>query len=73
MSGIYFLLFLVEGMELDKTGIEWKEGLPIEQFCLKSNIQTGKATYQIIDRLMKAAPNSTFPVPSRSPADLISR
>jgi hypothetical protein len=40
----------VHAMELEKTGnelwikIEWKEGLPIEQFCLKSNIQTGRIT-----------------------------
>ena len=66
-------------MELEKTGnelwikIEWKDGLSIEQFCLKSNIQTGKITDQFIDMLMKAAPNSTFCVPDRSPADLIQR
>jgi|GEM_PF-5529345 hypothetical protein len=69
----------VHAMELEKTGnefwikIEWKEGLSIEQFCLKSNIQRGKITDQFIDMLMKAAPNSTFPVPDRSPADLIQR
>lgn len=69
----------VHAMELEKTGnelwikIEWKEGLSIEQFCLKSNIQTGKITDQFIDMLMKAAPNSTFAVPDRSPADLIQR
>lgn len=66
-------------MELEKNGselwikIEWKEGLSIEQFCLKSNIQTGKVTDQFIDMLMKAGPNSSFPVPDRSPADLIRR
>lgn len=69
----------VHAMELEKNGdqlwinIEWKEGLSIEQFCLKSNIQTGKITDQFIDMLMKAAPNSTFAVPDRSPADLIRR
>lgn len=69
----------VHAMELEKTGnelwikIEWKEGLPIEQFCLKSNIQTGKVTDRFIDMLMKAVPNSTFSVPDRSPADLIQR
>lgn len=69
----------VHAMELEKTGnelwikIEWKKGLPIEQFCLKSNIQTGKITEQFIDMLMKAVHNSTFAVPDRSPADLIQR
>lgn len=69
----------VHAMELEKNGnelwvnIEWKEGLAIEEFCLKSNIQTGKVTDQFIDMLMKAVPNSTFPVPDRSPADLIRR
>lgn len=69
----------VHAMELEKDGnelwikIEWKEGLPIEQFCLKSNIQTGKITDQFIDILIKAIPNSTFAVPDRSPADLIQR
>jgi hypothetical protein len=66
-------------MELEKDGselwikIEWKEGLPLEEFCLKSNIQMGKITDQFIDMLMKASPNSTFSVPDRSPADLIQR
>lgn len=66
-------------MELEKNGselwinIEWKEGFAIEQFCLKSNIQTGKITDQFIDMLMNAVPNSTFSVPDRSPADLIRR
>lgn len=69
----------VHAMELEKSGnefwikIEWKEGLPIEQFCLKPNIQRGKVTDQFIDMLMKATPNSTFAVPDRSPADLIQR
>jgi hypothetical protein len=69
----------VHALELEKTGnefwikIEWKERLSIEQFCLKSNIQKGKITDQFIDMLMKAPPNSTFPVPDRSPADLINR
>jgi hypothetical protein len=69
----------IHAMELEKNGnelwikVEWKEGLPFEQFCLKSNIQTGKITDQFIDMLMKAAPNSTFAVPDRSPADLIER
>lgn len=69
----------VHAMELEKNGselwinIEWKEGLTVEQFCLKSNIQTGKVTDQFIDMLMNAVPNSAFSVPDRSPADLIQR
>lgn len=52
--------------------IEWKEGLPSEQFCLKA-FQYESLPHQFLQMLMKAPSNSYLTVPGRSPADLINR
>lgn len=44
----------------------------MEQFCVKV-FQLESIPHQFMGMLMKVDPNSMFPVPGRSPADLINR